>query len=336
MEPQVPQPPAGNVGIRVSIYSEVDGRTTDLLFNQFPVRVGRNPMNDLVLNHQYVSQWHAVIGLSGSTLSITQVGSSNSVMIGEVKLRPNEELVLTGQEEIRIVPFSLRIQPVMLPSSQQASGGRQGSGYFESVIAQVADSAPATEQQELERIALKAFDRLSSRFLGRTIQTPRELAYLAWAVEATLSVFFRFFVALQKGQEQFRQALDIPALQRSRQNPVEQAGEANELGALLLGGDRESIAALESAFKNTLLHQVALVNGLMAGVRSLLEQLSPATVEAAAQQEHRSPSWRQLWETYQQLHRDLAEEDTQTFETIFGPQFGKAYANLFGKKAKKK
>lgn len=332
-----PYPDPGNVGLRVTILNEVDGRTTDLLFNQFPVRIGRNPMNDLVLSHQYVSQWHAVIGMAqGGRLTVTQVGSSNSVVVGERKLLPNEEAVLTGEEALHIIPFVLHVQLVALPSEL-----RKGPASFESMsYAQPSDDSQAqvdSGHAELEQAALKLIDRLSTKFLARTLQTPKELASFVGRIEASLGVFFRYFVALQKGQEQFRQALDIKALGGKSRNSVENAEDANELAALLLGTPGSSaLTALESAFKNVLLHQVALVNGLMAGVRSLLAQLSPEAITAEAGKEHRSPGVRTLWETYEQIHRDLAEEDNQTFETIFGPQFGKAYANLFGKKAAKK
>jgi predicted component of type VI protein secretion system len=320
---------ASNFGLRVIVYNEVDGQTTDLLFNQFPIRVGRNPMNDLVLSHQYVSQWHAVIGLEGQKMTVTQVGSSNSVQVGEQRLRQNEELPLTGQEAIRIVPFLLHVQPVALPSEL-----RKPPALEHSVIAQ---EGIESEQVMLERTALKMLDRLSTRFLGQALQTPKEIASFASRLESALGVFLRFFVALQKGQEQFRQALDIKALGREGRNPIEEVGDANELAALLLSAEgATAITFLEHAFKNIMLHQVALINGLMAGVRSLLARLSPKAILKEASTEHRSPNVKVLWETYEQIHRDLAEEDNETFETIFGQQFGKAYANLVGKKAQKK
>ena len=46
----------------------------------------------------------------------------------------------------------------------------------------------------------------------------------------------------------------------------------------------------------------------------------------------RSPNWRLLFETYEQMHQDLSEEGNEAFETIFGRQFGKAYTMLVGKK----
>jgi len=253
------------------------------------------------------------------------------VQVGELKLRPNEEAPLSGGETIRIVPFVLQVQPVALPREMR----RPPTGNYQSVIAPAVLSDDS-EQALMERTALKAMDRVAGRVLGRPLQSAQDVATFAARLEASFSVFLRFFVALQKGQEQFRQALDIKALGREGPSPIEEAGDAGELAALLFAGEGSgAISALEGAFKNIMLHQVALLNGLMAGVRSLLTRLSPQSIGEEASQEHRSPSYRALWETYERVHRDLSEEDNETFETIFGPQFGKAYSNLIGKKAKK-
>jgi predicted component of type VI protein secretion system len=318
-----------SIGARVIVHNEVDGRTSDLLFKQFPIRIGRNPMNELVLSHQYVSQWHAVIGISNGVVVMTQVGSSNSVQIGERRLRPNEVVTLGGEEMVRIAPFVLHLQLVALPPELREAPPISTQSVYSS------DDGPASEQELLERTALKVWDRLGERYLGHPPQDAHELASFASRVEAALGVFLRYFVALQKGQEQFRQAVDIRALGSGGRSVVERAAQATELAALLFGGPAENIHALEQAFKNVMLHQVALINGLMAGVRSLLARLSPKAVSEEAAREHRSPSPKLLWQTYEQIHRDLAEEDTETFETIFGPQFGRAYSDLVGMKARK-
>jgi pSer/pThr/pTyr-binding forkhead associated (FHA) protein len=307
-------------GLRVTIYNEVDGTTADLLFQQPPVRIGRNSLNDLVLNHPYVSQWHAVVGLVGEKMSLTQVGSSNSVQIGEYRLRPNEEVLFAVGSPVRIVPFVLYIQPINLPR-QTAPTGEQAA-----LVAPDAGGGTAA----LERTALRVVDRLARRFLGRELQSPEEMVLFADRIERALGVFLRYFVALQKGQKQFREALEIKALRRSEVDEVEEAGE---LAALLLRRP-DGVKGLEQAFKNVMLHQVALLNGLMAGVRSLLGRLSPRAVAKEAGGKH--PSVKLLWETYERIHQDLAEEDNETFETIFGPQFGRAYSSLVGQKAKSK
>ncbi len=97
----------GGATLQVEIYNEFDGQRSEMSFTQFPVRLGRNRRNDLVLLHEYVSQWHAVIGFVGGQLSIVQVGNSNSARVDGHKLVPDQVQPLNGGEEIRVVPFRL-------------------------------------------------------------------------------------------------------------------------------------------------------------------------------------------------------------------------------------
>ncbi|MBW2733524.1 MAG: FHA domain-containing protein [Deltaproteobacteria bacterium] len=311
----------GNVGVRVTVHNEVDGSTTDLLFKQFPVRIGRNSLNDLVLGHPYVSNWHAVLGFVRGQLTIVQVGSSNPVVVDERRLSPNEDFGLGQSHTIRILPFTLHVRLMQMPQTPQ-------------VVSPTAAVRAAVEggagPGALEHAALQSLDRLSRRFLGRPLDDPHQIAAFTQQLEQTLDVFLRCFIALRTGQEQFRQALDIKALGQGA-NTLDRARDAMALGALLLSGvDANAVPALEHAFKNIMIHQIALLNGLMAGVRTLLGKLSPERVTKEASRERRSPSARHLWETFVELHHDLAEEDNETFDTIFGKQFSKAYASLVG------
>lgn len=316
-----------NLGLRMLVHNQVDGSKTDLLFQQFPVRIGRNKLNELVLNHPYVSQWHAMIRLAGRELILVQVGSSNSVLVNDRRLTTSEEVELSGEELIIITPYRLHVQLVALPGAQQGQD-HTNSGHY----AQVGSDGG---EQELARLALRILDRLADRFLGRTPQDTAELAVLGQRIEQTLDIFFRFFIALQMGQEQFRQAIEIRSLRAGEANAVEQAKDASELAGLLLSSHTSKAGKeLEHAFKNLMIHQVALLNGLMAGVRTLLAKLSPKAVTKEARKDHRSPGGKVLWQTYERMHGDLAEEDNETFETIFGPQFAQAYSALVGQKAR--
>lgn len=103
-------PNSGNASLSIGIINELDRTTSDLDYDQFPIRIGRNRKNDLVLLHEYVSQWHAVIGFVGGQLSIVQVGRSNSVRVDGRKLATDELAPLAGGEEVRIYPFTMRLQ----------------------------------------------------------------------------------------------------------------------------------------------------------------------------------------------------------------------------------
>jgi len=104
--------------------------------------------------------------------------------------------------------------------------------------------------------------------------------------------------------------------------------------ALLDWRDRSMDApnAIEEIFADLMIHQVALLDSVMQGVRSLLEQLSPDNIERQVDLDahprfalDRSKArYTALWETYSALYDQLAEEK-QAFAHIFGTQFTEAY-----------
>jgi type VI secretion system protein ImpI len=356
------------IGVQVLVYGERDGSTSEHLFGHFPVRIGRvSDQNDLVLNHQYISGRHAEIRLVDQNLTIVQVGRSNSVLVDDRRLAPNEEVRLTGSEIIRAVPFRLTLKLVSLPEEQLpprrrsppqtdliAPLGSEGPIAVEKTdadptikapavpmapppVAQAQAQAPApAPQTELAQSALVVLDRIFTRYTGQPLQRPEEVIAFGERLEQVLQSCMRFFIALQRGQEQFRQELDlkVPSLQAT--STVTDAKDADELSAVLLAPGRPDVVQeLEGAFQTITIHQVALLSGMMAGVRKLLSRLSPKSVAKEAARQHRSLGPRALWQTFEQIHRDLAEEGNETFETVFGPQFAKAYAKML-KTSKKK
>ena len=349
--------PPTSPGLKIAIFSELDGRTTELLFSEFPIRVGRNRQNDLVLRHEYVSQFHAEVHMQGGQLSIMQVGSSNSVRVDGDKLHPREHRALTGREEIRVVPFSMRMElmvaPVAIPASaparsdtvmpmdepplpnlpalpvlptgwdqlppaQPSPGWNQGGALPPPVV-------PLTDSGQE---ALVVFERLAQRYLGRSLGQGQEVAQFGVQLEQVLDIFLRVFVAMQRGQVQFYEQMGLPP-PADYLNPAEQATSAAHLGGVLLNpGDVLGADALEQAFESLKVHQVAVLRGMEAGVRSLLRRVSPQSVTKVASRLTRSPGIRTLWETYRQMHEDLAEEDQEAFKVIYGGQFRKAYLRL--------
>jgi type VI secretion system protein ImpI len=187
-------------------------------------------------------------------------------------------------------------------------------------------------QRVLEQTALKGMDGLSRKFLGHPQGSGEDLAFFTARIEEVLDVFLRCFLALQKGQQQFQRTMDIKVLGAGDDNLGRATTTAELAAALFALADGDATRRLENYFKNIMIHQVALLNGLMAGVRSLLAKLSPKAITKEAGKSHRLSGVRALWETYERIHGDLAEEDDETFETIFGPQFAKAYSDLVGDK----
>ena len=121
---------------------------------------------------------------------------------------------------------------------------------------------------------------------------------------------------------------------------VETATTSEELARALLDfrqGSPDAPRDVEGAFADLMIHQVALLNGVMNGVKSLLAELSPSAIERAAEDPRKRGGgglqigpfrYRQLWELYAERHSDLADEEREAFSLIFGPDFARAYAQF--------
>lgn len=318
--------------LQLRLHNEVDGQTRELSFERWPVRIGRNSGNELVLDHPYVSQWHAALGVAAGAATITQVSSTNSVLVDGRKLTANEAVVLTGGEVVRVVPFSLQVRVVAVPGVLQAPGPA------------VAAAAPASaspsgappplgpmgggEVSALHRSALHVLNGLAQHLVGRPLDDPQQLLVFGDRLDQLLEVFLRCLIALRRGQDQCRQMLDLRAIAAPGDELLGRSDDPEVLGRALFDLGRDTVPALEQAFKNIMLHEVGLLNGMVAGLRNLLERLSPEMIRAEAGGSQRAVGPKQLWETFERMHRDLAEEDNTTFEAVFGHPFDQAYASL--------
>lgn len=303
------------ISVRIGIDNSSDQSSSEILFTQFPIRIGRNKLNDLVLAHPYVSNWHAVIGYQDEQLTIAQVGKSNPVMINGEPLSQNQRVFIHPEALIEILPF--RIRPLLMELPKRKS--RQ-SDLMDAAI------AAGNSTSEIERIALAAFNRLAHRYIGNTLKSPKDIAHFATQLERVLDIFLRCFIALDQGQKQFRSALDHNIFSE-KESPLDRIRHPLKLAQLLFNDEsNQAIESLEQAFKNIVIHQVALLSALMEGVQSLLKHLSPEEIVKHIGKTR--PTWRQLWEQYVETHADLAEEDNESFDLIFGKQFSRAYATL--------
>jgi len=186
--------------------------------------------------------------------------------------------------------------------------------------------------------------RLVERYLPQQpVRGPEDIDEFVSAVQATLDVFFRCFIPLRDGQKQFQAQMNLEQTARGGGGSqsvnlaagVDNARNPAELANALLDWRREDtgIAQVESTFADLMIHQVALLNGVMAGIKSLLAELSPQAIERAADDPRRDRGglqigpfrYKQLWEIFVERHADFAEEERFAFEVIFGKRFAAAY-----------
>lgn len=224
-----------------------------------------------------------------------------------------------------------------------------GSGGFEpapavsreSLGARVGLASTGMLNLSLDQMALQGLRELADSLTpGKGLTTTGDLARFITKLHDTVEVFCRCFIPLREGYAQFVSSLDLQkaAHQRSiMRSPsylaAEAAREPAELAAALLDWrDRSMDApkAIEEIFADLMIHQVALLDGVMQGVRSLLVQLSPENIESQAGDkqafalDRTKARYKAIWETYCSLYDQLAEEK-QAFAHIFGTQFTDAY-----------
>jgi type VI secretion system protein ImpI len=84
-------------------------QTFDATFERFPVRIGRNQINDLHIDRPYVSQFHAAIDLRGSQIFVKDLGSTNGTVIAGKRLARDVPVEITQTPDITIGPIVIRL-----------------------------------------------------------------------------------------------------------------------------------------------------------------------------------------------------------------------------------
>lgn len=192
-----------------------------------------------------------------------------------------------------------------------------------------------------ERIAIEGLREIALDYVPGSAppESSDEVVRFLTRIRETLDVFFKAFIPLRDGQRQFRQDLGIqaPAPLNDRAEAVERAANPPELSAALLGpkSSSDALGHVESTFADMMIHHVAMLNGVMTGVKGILHELAPETIRAALEQGSSREVFgmslggagpKQLWAEFQKRHGDIAEEEKQLFKLLFGRQFSVAYS----------
>jgi type VI secretion system protein ImpI len=187
--------------------------------------------------------------------------------------------------------------------------------------------------------ALAALTELSRQLVpeGRPPEDVAGVVGFVRHLRDTLEVFLKCFVSLRDGYKEFETGVLAKDRESIATDRVTTAKDAKELGSVLLGPGAapEATRQVNDVFVEVMSHQVALLNGVMEGVKTLLVQLSPRSIEEDFDKRGKkaglfSNKYEALWKFYEDRHGDYSGEDKQTFLIIFGPQFSKAYAASAG------
>jgi type VI secretion system protein len=163
-------------------------------------------------------------------------------------------------------------------------------------------------------------------------RSPEEAARFLACVEDVLRASAKAFVELQKGQEQFGNEMGVRVIKEF--TPLHAAGTADNVLKYLLDwqkGGPHRTQELVGVYADLMIHQVAVINGVMEGVRSMLARLDPAEIERTAHGAFGKSA--AAWRSYVQRYEALTESDRNITEHVFGPDFARAYAEVGGEGA---
>jgi type VI secretion system protein ImpI len=381
----------------------------DATYERFPVRIGRNQLNDLHVERPYVSQFHAAIDVRDRQIWVRDLGSTNGTIYQGRRLVRDQPVEVTAAPEINVGPMVLRFGLVEAEARKGQKEGnvldltgnnaaalqrpkpitpgaedayiRQLLPYIEAyraawgavyrvVYDHLTRLPPEVRTNYLRRLGMEHpsvnleadFQKIAQYYgvdprtlgeltppqaalaalteLSRTVvpsaKPPEDVPGIINFVRRlrdTLEVFLKCFISMRDGYAEFEAEVLARDRESLAEDRVAQAKDAKELGAVLLGPSAapEGTRQVNDAFVEFMAHQVALLNGVMEGVKSLLTKLAPQTLEDEMTRAGKkaglfSNKYEALWKFYEERHGDYLGEDKQTFLIIFGPQFSKAYA----------
>lgn len=162
-------------------------------------------------------------------------------------------------------------------------------------------------------------------------QTQEEARHLLDRVATLVETCARGVLEMQAGQERMGQELGVQTV--SHYTGLRFAATPAAAIEYLLAdsgvGDHRRLDELAMAFADSMSHQVAMLDGLVAGARALADSLEPGAIEREAGTGLLG-RFRELWAAYNATWRRLADDDRKLVKALFGPEFARVYAEVGG------
>jgi type VI secretion system protein ImpI len=204
------------------------------------------------------------------------------------------------------------------------------------------DGDPAGRRRLLEYVALQAVTELAHHYVPEQPEIQREEDVLQFLskLREVLDAFLSSFILLRDGCESFRTEMDLKQRrervwsQYDTAKLVKTAGSPSTLAARLLDWRSEAPGArkaIEGVFADVMIHQIAVLRGVVRGVQSIVEEISPARIEAEVPTKGVFSGmfrFKELWKIYCARHGDLQDGEKRIFGLVFGPEFAKAYGKM--------
>jgi predicted component of type VI protein secretion system len=162
-------------------------------------------------------------------------------------------------------------------------------------------------------------------------QTLDEARGLLDRVATLVETCARGVVEMQAGQERMGQELGIQTVKHY--TGLRFAATASAAIEYLLadsgtGDHLRRLDELAVGFADSMSHQVAMLDGLVAGARALVDALEPRAVEQEVA--GRLGRLKDKWAAYGATWQRLAADDRKLVKALFGPEFARVYAEVGG------
>lgn len=335
-------------------------------FADLPITIGRNPQNEFAVRHPAVSNFHARLEYHDGRPCIRDLGSRNGVYVAPAvggdltRIPPNSPVELSTLGDRFYLSALVLVQMEFLtsescshptaPGAEPAVLGPRSRACEHSQFAHAAQGRLLADPQvgaecppqsrylnvSLDSLALQGLRELVRSLLPeRQLETTGDIARLITKLHDVVDVFCRTLLPLRQGFEQFVSSLDLEMRRRRRISPAAahfEVAQKPEQVALALLDPREpsadAVRAAESLLTDLTRHQVALLEGVMQGVRALLDEISPEKIEAVLD-ERDSPElfgarYRARWAEFCQRHQRLSDQ-REVCAVIFGDDFADVY-----------
>ena len=107
--------------VAIRVFDSEAGTTTEYAYNASPVRIGRNPLNDLTLPFPFVSGWHAVVRFDDGGAKFFDLGSTNGTLYNGRRVQAGEPIPISGEVSLTIGKLELRIRQGAAASASAAA-----------------------------------------------------------------------------------------------------------------------------------------------------------------------------------------------------------------------
>ena len=94
----------------VTVVDHEQHRSKDHEFTRGPVRVGRDPENELHLAYRFVSSWHAVIRFDGRGARVEDLGTVNGLSVDGVRVEAGRSVEVRGRLVVAIGHLELIVE----------------------------------------------------------------------------------------------------------------------------------------------------------------------------------------------------------------------------------